>query len=128
NLVPGAAMVVILWLTLEREPMRLSLLKHGDWFGIAAMAIGLTALQTVLDEGNKDDWFDSTLIVRLALTAAVFLALFVWIELKSDSPAVNLSLLGRRNFGFGTLTNVIVGFALYSSVYILPQYLGQVFG
>jgi len=128
NLVPGVGMVAILWLTLEREPMRLSLLEHGDWFGIAAMAIGLTALQTVLDEGNKDGWFDSVLIVRLALIAAVFLSLFVWIELKSANPAVNLRLLGRRNFGFGTLTNVIVGFALYGTVYILPQYLGQVFG
>ena len=128
NLIPGLGMVAILWLTLEREPTRLSLLEHGDRFGIAAMAIGLTALQTVLDEGNKDDWFDSVLIVRLSLIAAVFLALFVWIELKSADPAVNLRLLGRRNFGFGTLTNVIVGFALYGTVYILPQYLGQVFG
>ena len=128
NLVPGVGMVAVLWLTLEREPMRLSLLEHGDWFGIGAMAIGLTALQTVLDEGNKDDWFDSVLIVRLSLIAAVFLSLFVWIELTSANPAVNLRLLGRRNFGFGTLTNVIVGFALYGTVYILPQYLGQVFG
>jgi MFS transporter, DHA2 family, multidrug resistance protein len=128
NLVPGAIMVVVLWLTLEREPMRLSLLAHGDWFGIGAMAIGLAALQTVLDEGDKDGWFDSVFIVRLSLVAAVFLALFVWIELKAANPAVNLRLLARRNFGFGTLANVIVGFALYGTVYILPQYLGQVFG
>src|SRR3984957_5431585 len=128
NLVPGAVMVMVLWLTLEREPMRLSLLAHGDWFGIGAMAVGLAALQTVLDEGNKDGWFDSVFIMRLALVAAVFLSLFVWIELRSADPAVNLKLLGRRNFGLGTLANVIVGFALYGTVYILPQYLGQVFG
>jgi MFS transporter, DHA2 family, multidrug resistance protein len=128
NLVPGAVMVVVLWLTLEREPMRLSLLADGDWLGIGAMAVGLAALQTVLDEGNKDGWFDSPFIVRLTLVAAVFLALFVWIELKSTKPAVNLRLLAGRNFGFGTLANVIVGFALYGTVYILPQYLGQVFG
>ena len=128
NLVPGAVMVVVLWLTLEREPMRLSLLADGDWLGIGAMAVGLAALQTVLDEGNKDGWFDSVLIVRLALVAAVFLALFVWIELRSAKPAVNLRLLAGRNFGFGTLANVIVGFALYGTIYILPQYLGQVFG
>jgi DHA2 family multidrug resistance protein len=89
---------------------------------------GLTALQTVLDEGNKDDWFDSALIVRLSLIAVVFLSLFIWIELRSVNPAVNLRLLFRRNFGFGTLANVILGFALYGTVYILPQYLGQVFG
>ena len=58
NVVPGALMIVVLWLTLEREPMQLDLLGRGDWFGVATMAIGLSALQTVLDEGNKDDWFE----------------------------------------------------------------------
>ncbi len=57
--------------------VQLDLLKQGDWFGIAAMAIGLSALQTVLEEGNKDDWFGSPLIVRLAIIAAVSLTLFV---------------------------------------------------
>jgi DHA2 family multidrug resistance protein len=128
NLVPGLAMVLILWLTLEREPMRLDLLAQGDWIGILTMAVGLTALQTVLDEGNKDGWFDSPFVVRLSLIAAAFLTVFVWIELKSANPVVNLRLLARRNFGIGTAANVLVGFALYGTVYILPQYLGQVFG
>jgi DHA2 family multidrug resistance protein len=128
NLVPGVIMVAVLWLTLERSPMRLDLLAHGDWLGIGTMAVGLAALQTVLDEGDKDGWFDSMLIVRLSLVAAVFLALFVWIELTSAAPTVNLRLFTRRNFGFGTLANFIVGFALYGTVYIVPQYLGQVFG
>lgn len=128
NVVPGALMVVVLWLTLEREQMLLDLLGRGDWFGIATMAVGLAALQTVLDEGNKDDWFDSPFIVRLTIIAAVFLAVFVWIELKSTSPTVNLRLLISRNFGFGTLTVFLLGFALYGTVYLLPEYLGQVFG
>jgi DHA2 family multidrug resistance protein len=128
NLVPGLAMVVILWLTLEREPTRFDLLAQGDWIGILTMAIGLTALQTVLDEGNKDGWFDSPFIVRLSFVAAAFLALFVWIELNGANPVVNLRLLARRNFGIGTAANILVGFALYGTVYILPQYLGQVFG
>jgi MFS transporter, DHA2 family, multidrug resistance protein len=128
NLVPGILMVIVLWLTLEREPMRLHLLAEGDWLGIGTMAVGLAALQTVLDEGNKDGWFDSALIVRLSVVAGVFLVLFVWIELVSAAPTVNLRLLARRNFGFGTATNFVVGFTLYGTVYILPQYLGQVFG
>lgn len=128
NLIPGLVMLVTLWLTLEHSPMRLALLAQGDWLGILTMAIGLTALQTVLDEGNKDGWFDSPLIVRLSLIAAAFLALFVWIELKGANPVVNLKLLTRRNFGIGTSANLLVGFALYGTIYILPQYLGQVFG
>jgi MFS transporter, DHA2 family, multidrug resistance protein len=128
NLVPGIVMVATLFATLERQPMQLGLLKQGDWLGIATMAIGLGALQTVLEEGNKDDWFGSPFIVRLAVVAAVSLALFVWIELTVKYPAVNLQLLTRRNFGLGTFAGALVGFALYGSVYLLPQYLGQTQG
>ena len=57
NLVPGALMVGMLWASLDRAPMNLGLLAKGDWPGIITMAIGLAALQTVLEEGNKEDWF-----------------------------------------------------------------------
>ncbi len=119
-------MVVALALTLERQPMRLALLREGDWAGIVTMAIGLAAFQTVLEEGNKEDWFASPFILRLAIVAGVFLAAFVWIELTVGKPLVNLRLLMRRNFGIGVIANVLVGFALFGTVYILPQYLAQV--
>lgn len=128
NLGPGILMLIGLALTLDRQPMQLHLLREGDWFGIATMAIGLASLQTVLEEGNKDDWFGSQFIVRLTVVAVIFLSLFLWIELKVDKPAVNLRLLMRRNFGFGTLANTCLGFALYGSAYLLPQYLAQVQG
>jgi MFS transporter, DHA2 family, multidrug resistance protein len=126
NIVPSGVMVAALALTLEREPMKLSLLREGDWAGIVTMAIGLSALQTVLEEGNKDDWFESPFIFRLAIVAVVFLTAFVAIELSAEKPLVQLRLLKRRNFGIGVLVNVLVGFALFGTVYILPQYLGQV--
>jgi MFS transporter, DHA2 family, multidrug resistance protein len=126
NTAPSAVMVIALAFTLERAPMKLSLLKEGDWSGIITMAIGLSALQTVLEEGNKDDWFDSALIVRLAVVAAVFLVAFVAIELNVSKPLVNLRLLKGRNFGIGVLVNMLMGFALFGTVYVLPQYLGQV--
>jgi DHA2 family multidrug resistance protein len=126
NAVPSAIMVVALAATLEKAPMQLHLLREGDWAGIITMAIGLSAFQTVLEEGNKDDWFASPFILRLAIIAAVFLTAFIWIELKVKKPLVHLRLLKQRNFGIGVLANVLVGFALFGSVYILPQYLGQV--
>jgi MFS transporter, DHA2 family, multidrug resistance protein len=128
NTPPSIIMVVALVFTLERQPMRLSLLKEGDWAGIISMAIGLAALQTVLEEGNKDDWFASPFIFRLAIVATVFLTAFVTIELTVQKPLVSLRLLMRRNFGIGVFANVMVGFALFGSVYILPQYLGQAQG
>src|SRR6201988_5267676 len=92
------------------------------------MTIGLSALQTVLEEGNKDDWFGSPFIVRMSVIAAVSLALFIWIELTTRQPLLNLRLLVRRNFGFGILANFLLGTALYGSVFILPVYLARIQG
>jgi DHA2 family multidrug resistance protein len=128
NVVPTAVMVSALYLTLERAPMQLKLLKQGDWAGIFTMAIGLSAFQTVLEEGNKDDWFASPFILRLAIVALVSLTLFVWIELTVAKPLIQLRLLRQRNFGFGTIAVTLLGFALFGSVYILPAYLGQAQG
>jgi DHA2 family multidrug resistance protein len=126
NVLPTIVMVTTLYFTLERQPMNLGLLAEGDWFGIATMAIGLASLQAVLEEGNKDDWFGSPFIVKLAIVAVVSLSLFIVNELLVDKPLVRLRLLTRRSFGLGTISAVFLGFALFGSVYLLPAYLGQV--
>jgi DHA2 family multidrug resistance protein len=64
----------------------------------------------------------------VSIVAAVSLVLFFWIELTSRNPLLNLRLLLRRNFGLGSLANVILGMALYGSVYLLPVYLSQMQG
>ncbi len=128
NLVPGLLMVGMLWASLDRAPMKLGLLAKGDWPGIITMAIGLAALQTVLEEGNKEDWFGSDFIVRLSIIAVVSLTLFLIIELKTAHPLLNLRLLVRRNFGFGIVANVLLGIALYGSAFVLPIYLSRIQG
>src|SRR3569833_2773411 len=92
------------------------------------MAIGLTALQTVQDAGNKDDRSASPFIHRLAIVASISLSLFILIELTVEKPLIRLRLLKGRNFAFGTIAMTMVGFALFGSVYILPAYLGQAQG
>jgi len=128
NLIPGAVMVGLLAASLDSAPMKLALLKTGDWPGIITMAVGLGALQTVLEEGNRKDWFGSPFILRLSIVAVVSLGLFLWIELRSERPLLNLRLLVRRNFGFGILANFMLGVALYGSVFVLPVYLSRVQG
>jgi DHA2 family multidrug resistance protein len=128
NAVPGAIMIGMLFFSLDAKPMKLSLLREGDWAGIVTLAIGLSALQTFLEEGNKDDWFVSPFIVRLAWIAAVALTSFVAIELTAKKPLLNLRILFRRNFGFGVLANFLLGVALYGSVFILPVYLTRIQG
>ncbi|GAA4257488.1 MDR family MFS transporter [Azospirillum formosense] len=128
NLIPGAVMVGLLAFSLDPAPMKLHLLKTGDWPGIVTMAVGLGTLQTVLEEANKEDWFGSPFILRLSVVAAVSLGLFLWIELRTARPLLNLRLLVRRNFGFGILANFMLGVALYGSVFVLPVYLSRIQG
>jgi DHA2 family multidrug resistance protein len=128
NLLPGIVMFAMLWFSLDREPCQFDLLRHGDWFGIATMAIGLGALETVLEEGEKDDWFGSAFIVRLAAIAAVALSAFTVSQFRRENPLLNLRLLFRRNFGFGTLANFVFGLSMYGWIYIVPLYLARIQG
>ncbi|MBV8192588.1 MAG: DHA2 family efflux MFS transporter permease subunit [Alphaproteobacteria bacterium] len=123
---PGLVMIAMLWVSLDREPIRLGLLSNGDWWGVLTMALGLGCLQVMLEEGDRLDWLESTMIARLAAIAAVSLALFVWIELRVKEPLINLRLLAQRNFGIGSVAMFLLGVAVYGCVFILPLYLARV--
>jgi DHA2 family multidrug resistance protein len=113
---------------IERKPMQLELLHNGDWIGISSMAIGLGSLIAMLEEGQRKDWFGSEFIQRCGILAAIFIPIFVIVELTNKKPFVNLRLLGSRNLGASCATNFVLGLALYGSVYLLPQYLTIVQG
>ena len=128
NIVPGVVMFAALFWALPASPMKLDLLKRGDWLGIGVLAVALASLQTVLEEGNQEDWFGSAFIVKLSIVAAIASAAFIWIELTRPEPVVNLRLLTDRNFGFGSISNFFLGFGLYGSGFLLAQYLAQAQG
>ena len=128
QLVPTSIMFFLLWRGLKPAASNLALLKRGDWWGIATMAVGLGTLEIVLEEGNRKDWLESDFIVRGAVLAGVSLLLFLIIELTRRDPFINLRLMARRNFGLANIVNVVLGLGLYGSVFIMPLYLTQVHG
>ena len=128
NLIPGALLLAAVAWGLEREGMRLSLLRRGDWWGIGTMAVGLGSLIIFLEEGNRNDWLNSPLIAGLGITAVVFLSMCVVIELRRREPFINLRLLSSRNFGLGTMVGMAMGAGMYGATFLLPVYLAQVQG
>jgi DHA2 family multidrug resistance protein len=128
NVVPGALLTGMIWYGLDKEPMRLERLRHGDWFGIICMAIGLGSLEVVLEEGERKDWFGNPLIRNLAIVAAIFVTLFIAIELIHKRPFINLHLLRQRTLAASCFIGLTLGLALYGSIYIIPVYLGQIQG
>jgi DHA2 family multidrug resistance protein len=91
-----------------------------DWWAILLLALGLGSLQTVLEEGNSEDWFDSRMIVFLSCAAAVGLVTFVWRELTSPRPIVDLRVLRHRSLWAGSILSVVVGMALYGALFAIP--------
>jgi len=128
QIIPGVLMFLMLARGLDHEPLRLGLLRKGDWLGIGLMAVGLAALEVMLEEGNRQDWFESDFIVRSAWLAAIFLALFVAVQLAKKEPLVNLRLFADRNFALGSMINTILGVGLYATVFLVPRYLSQIQG
>jgi len=99
-----------------------------DASGLFFMMCGLGALQIMLEQGEQRDWFDSNFIIYLAVIAVVGLLLFIWRELSTDRPAVNLRILKNINFTSATFLGGILGLALMSSLFVLPLFLQQLLG
>ena len=126
NLPVGLIMVAGLMYGLEKKPSDWAQLKHGDYFGILTLGLGLACLQVFLEEGHRKDWFESDLIVSLGSIAFVSLVSFVIIQLSRANPLINLKVLADRNFFLGSIGSVGLGMGLYGSVFVLPLYLAQI--
>jgi MFS transporter, DHA2 family, multidrug resistance protein len=90
--------------------------------GFALLVIGMCALQVVLDKGQENDWFASSLITDLSMTAALALPAFVIWELRRADPIVDLRLFANRSFAVGNLLMFMLGFVLLGSTVLLPLF------
>ena len=128
NILPGVAMVAMILYGLERQKAQLSRFWQGDWFGIVTMAVGLGALEIVLEEGQRKDWFGSPLISDCAVVAAIGLTLAIITEFLRKEPFIDLRLLTQPSRLAVYLCGLSVGVGLYGSIYLIPVYLGQIQG
>ena len=99
-----------------------------DYIGLGLLATGLGALEIMLDEGQRNDWFSSSGIVAACALAIVALVGVVFWELRQPDPVVDFHLLKDRNFAISTLTMFILGFVLYGSTMALPLFLQTLMG
>jgi DHA2 family multidrug resistance protein len=102
--------------------------KHMDWAGIALLSVGLAALQYVLEEGTRNDWFQDRTISILAVLSVVALLLFVAREMTATVPAVNLTLFKDKVFLSGTLIGGVMFAMLMSVTFLLPVFMQNLLG
>jgi MFS transporter, DHA2 family, multidrug resistance protein len=99
-----------------------------DYWGIGMLAVGVGALQIVLDKGQEKDWFSSHFILRLAVISAVALIAFIIYELVVAHPVVDLRAFRERTYSAGVFLMTVLGFVLYGSLVILPIFLQTILG
>jgi MFS transporter, DHA2 family, multidrug resistance protein len=99
-----------------------------DWPGIGLLVAGIGSLQIVLERGEAEDWLAAPYIRWLTLVAVVCIASFIWRELTTEHPVVDLHVLRDRSLAVGTLFTFILGFGLYGSVFIFPVFAQNLLG
>jgi len=103
-----------------------SRLRKVDFAGMGMLAVGLGCMQVMLEKGNSEDWFQSSLIVWMAVLTSLGLSAFLIWELRVKEPAVNLRILKDKALAAGTVFGTIVGFGLFGGIFILPVFLQQI--
>jgi DHA2 family multidrug resistance protein len=99
-----------------------------DTWGIGMLAVGIAALQVMLDKGQQEDWFSSNWITSLAFVALLSLALFIIHELRTGDPVLHLRVFKERTYATGVFLMTTLGFVLYGSLVLLPLFLQTVLG
>ncbi|MBF0570459.1 MAG: DHA2 family efflux MFS transporter permease subunit [Candidatus Omnitrophica bacterium] len=103
-------------------------IKKIDWGGIVLLTLGLTGLQTVLERGQQESWFDSPMIIIFSIVTVVSLVTLVVWELLQSEPVVNFRLLKNIQLRMGVIIVLVFGIALYGTTFILPQFTQQLLG
>ncbi len=125
NIPLGLLAATLCWSYLP-EPKYVRRSEGVDWTGISLLVIGVGSLQTFLERGNRLDWFDSDFITFLALAAVLSLGCFVWHELHTEHPVVDLRVFRHRSLTIGTIYGAMMGVGLYGSVFLFPLFTQQV--
>ena len=102
--------------------------KPVDWWGIILLAVGIGSLQLILEQGEREDWFESSMIVTASVTAIFGILLFIWRELSCKHPIVNLRVLKSRSLASGTFLMFIMGYGLYASIFVYPIFVQSFLG
>ncbi|AWO00774.1 MFS transporter [Chitinophaga alhagiae] len=99
-----------------------------DYVGILLLIIWVGSLQYILEKGQSEDWFAAQHIVVLAIAAVLAFILFIWWELRTEAPAVNLHVLKNRTLAITTLLTFIMGMGIYCSMFVYPVWMQRIMG
>jgi DHA2 family multidrug resistance protein len=126
NVLPGVVVTTLAIIVIRVDQANTSMFGRIEWVQLAAMAVFLTGLEYVLEEGPRHDWFEDPRIQIGAWLSCVGFALFIERSLFAAAPIVKLTPFRKPTFAFACIFNLVIGFGIYSSTYLVPVFLGRV--
>lgn len=121
-------LLALLFVGLPYRRPRFEDLAEADYFGIVGLALALGSLTVVLEEGQREDWFSSSLIVWLTLLSIIGFGLLFLGQKRSRHPVIRLDLLLDKQFGSVVAMVTVVGMVIYGTSYVIPQFLAMISG
>jgi DHA2 family multidrug resistance protein len=126
NLLPGILVSIFVWLYVRVDQPEWALLEKIDFRGILYIVVFLGSLQYVLEEGVKEQWFESREIVLFTVLSVIAAGMMLYRELTIEHPIVDLWAFRNRNFAVGCIYSFILGIGLYTLMFLMPVYLAGV--
>jgi MFS transporter, DHA2 family, multidrug resistance protein len=128
NVPVGIALVGLLYAGLPKSTPDWHQFVNADWVGIIGLSAGLSSLTVVLEEGQRDNWFDSRLIVWLSILSVVGIGMLIAGQFIAKRPVVRLRLLSNKSYASVIFIVFVVGAGLYCVSYLVPQFLSNIAG
>jgi DHA2 family multidrug resistance protein len=128
NVPIGILSLIMTYIFVFDPPYIKRLTSKIDYWGIGLLAVGIGALQIMLDKGQEDNWFSSRFITILAILAGCGLLLFVIRELVAEHPVVDLTVFRNRSYATGVFLMTVLGFVLYGSTVLVPLLMQTLLG
>src|SRR5881628_2231176 len=126
--IPFGMLALALTLSFINDSRHQEKVSKVDYLGLGLLAVGIGSLQTMLERGERLSWFESGEVTTLAIVSAVCLVAFIWHELTTEYPVVDLRILKSRQLSVGVVFGMTLGICLYATVFVLPVYLQNLQG
>ncbi len=128
NLIPGILVTLGTLKLVDFDKAKYNLLENIDFLGIFLIIICLGCLQYVLEEGVRKEWFASSLIIYCSVISFIAFIAMIYRELITKNPVINLYAFKDKNFAFSCILSFVLGWGLFTSVFIIPIFLGSIKG
>ena len=128
NIPVGIISIFMTMLVIKDPPYMKKTRMKLDYPGLLLVALGLGCLQIILDRGQREDWFESSMISWLTIISVVSLALFLIVELRTKEPVIDLRVFRNISFATGNVIMFFAFFNLFGSIVLLPIYLQTLMG